>query len=152
QSEQAKMQLDEQKAEADMAMRQQENQQKMELEAAKLELEREKLALERERMAIDREKMTAEGGRADREFAVKSGEMMAPALSPQMDGMLAILTQMQQDHAETTQMMTQGLAQIAQIVAAGDQQIVAAMTQPKELVRDVDGRIAGVRPVQQRVN
>lgn len=133
---QAKQQLEGQKAQADMQMRQQE-----------MALEREKLDLEREKMALDRERMTADGGRADREFAVKSGEMMPPTIAPAMDGMLAALMQMQQSQAESAQMLAQGLAQIAQLVSAGDQRIAAALSAPKMLVRDDAGRPAGVRTV-----
>ncbi|MGL5011499.1 MAG: hypothetical protein ACRC6I_16595, partial [Paracoccaceae bacterium] len=148
QGEQAKLGIEQQKAAADLQMRQQENQAKLQLEAAKLELEREKLAIERERMAMDRERMTTEGTRIDREFAVKSGEMVPPSMAPAMEAVIGALAHMQAQQAEAQQALTQGMAQLAQMVSFGNQEIIAAITQPKELVRDQGGKIVGVRGVQ----
>jgi hypothetical protein len=159
QDSQAKMQLDMQKAQADMQaeaaklnLETQKAQADAQLAAAKLELDREKLAIDRERMAmdrenmlLDRERMATDSGRADREFDLKAG-VIQPALAPAIDGMIAALAEMQQRQAVTAQALAQGLAEVAKIVAAGDERIVAAMSQPKELVRDASGRISGVRP------
>ena len=143
---------------AEMAMKQQEGQAKLQFEGQKAQmdaalsqeqmaLEREKMALEREKMMLEREKMQAEQGRADREFAVKAGEMMPPTIAPAMDGMLAALMQLQQSQAQANEMLASGLAQIAQIVAQGDQRLAAAMTAPKMLIRDDAGRPVGVQTV-----
>jgi hypothetical protein len=42
-------------------------------------------------------------------------------------------------------MLAQGLAQIAQIVSAGDQRIAASLSAPKMLIRDDAGRPVGVQ-------
>lgn len=109
---------------------------KMQLEQAKLQIEREKLQLDRESKQADYRMKTDEtlGKMTEGGDALKGmvSEAVAAAMAEVSAG---------------NQQLAGMMMQIAQMVQQGNSEIVAAMTAPKELIRDEAGRPVGVKTV-----
>lgn len=153
QGEQQKMQMDVQAKQAELQLKQQEAQMRMQLEAEKLAMERERMGMERERMMLDaqtREREFAERD-VDREAAkeqahVKAGIPLGYSFDDDRAQFKAIMDRMNKSDemmARTVEAIAAGQESLAQAIA----QIGEAMTAPKELVRDSNGRPVGVRTV-----
>lgn len=171
---QADMALKRDAATADMALKAKVAEADVMHKAALLGLEREKLAAaERERaerMALERDKMAMQAldGQAragmDRErFEVEKAGLALQGKPVQMadgsegKGLLERLvgeaTEAVRAEAVTSEQRIMGaIEMLAQAIQQANAQIVAAMTAPKELVRDENGRPVGVRIAEQRVN
>lgn len=169
QAKQAEMQMKMQEAQ----MKMQEGQARLQLEGAKVQqdglakeadhmLSQEKLALDRDKLRIEREKLALEAQRLQFDFAQKTGEVadqVAQRIAPDSQQVIgavgtsseAVIAEIQRGQTE----LQQTLESLIQSIAAANQQIVDAMTAPKELVRDDKGRPVGVKTVlgtQQMVN
>jgi len=144
----------------------------------KAQLDQAKMQLDREKMQMDAQNKSAEIGIKQQELALKGAEIELkregkgaeniintgnanPEELAQAFGVAvqAILAEIQQSHAATAQKqddtslllaeaIRSGNEALAQVVSQGNQQVIAAMTAPKELVRDAQGRPSGVRTVQ----
>lgn len=160
----ARLQLDTQKAHAELQLKAQET-------GGKLQIEQQKMHLEKEKHGMDIEAKKAELGLKAQELHMKGQEFhtklgldakklesddrknrldaktkVSPdvALSdPDMsgDGEVTPLAKLITQLGET---LSQGLMQIAQMQAQGNQQVIEAISRPKTVVRDKQGKIQGV--------
>jgi hypothetical protein len=135
---------------------------------AKLQMERERLELEKqekaERLRMDREKHFAElrargmkigeGEDGEMSFATDADElaqrdeMLNQTIAEMQATMQAIAQQSAAMQQQTAQMIAQGQQQLAALMQNMNQQTVKAVTAPKRVVRDAQGRVAGVEVVQ----
>lgn len=135
---------------------------KQEIEALKLEDARETREFERERLQLEREKLTDERttAAADREHneaerAQRAAKLEFDALQMEYEAMqngplsemLARLDQQQADANARFEALLQAQQQQSQAFMAGMQALAEQITRPKRLVRDQQGRPAGVETV-----
>jgi hypothetical protein len=144
QAKQAEMQMAAQEKQAEFGLKQQEMQQSGQVSQMELQLKAEEIALKREELELRRQEIAVEGMRIQGENAAKQGEMagqaaeLATVIAGPLQMALAPLMQMvmasSEKQAADTQQMMQAIAAMA-----------AAMSAPKEIVRDETGRAMGVR-------
>jgi hypothetical protein len=139
-----------QQAQADLELKQQQAQMQAALEAAKLQLERDRLELDRQRLAMDgeRDRVAALGKDAETVGMLSDGSNVIQQAAT-MAAQVA-----QAEIAASEQRIMSSIEMLAQAIGQANQQIIAAMTAPKELIRDGNGRPVGVKTVmgEQRVN
>lgn len=144
QEKQADMQFKVQEKQAELGLKQQELQQKGQISQAELALKERELALKERELALQESQIAVESMRVQGENAAKQGELAGQAgelvtvLAAPLQQALAPLMQMvmasTEKQAADTQQMMQAIAAMA-----------AAMSAPKEIVRDETGRAMGVR-------
>jgi hypothetical protein len=144
QAKQADMQMKVQEKQAEFGLKQQELQQSGQISQAELALKERELALKEREIALQEAQIAVESMRVQGENAAKQGEMagqaaeLATVLAVPLQQALAPLMQMvmasTEKQAADTQQMMQAIAAMA-----------AAMSAPKEIVRDETGRAMGVR-------
>lgn len=124
--------------------------------AAKLQIERERLDLERAKFGLEVQRAQSETTFREREMAA-SEQDAAGKMAQGSEALSGLVEQAFGGILAEIRAGNQGLAEmVAQLGAAmrdGNTQIVAAMTAPKELIRDANGRPVGVRTAagEQRV-
>jgi hypothetical protein len=144
QAKQADMQMKVQEKQAEFGLKQQELQQSGQISQAELALKERELALKEREIALQEAQIAVESMRVQGENAAKQGEMagqaaeLATVIAGPLQQALAPLMQMvmasTEKQAADTQQMMQAIAAMA-----------AAMSAPKEIVRDETGRAMGVR-------
>lgn len=144
QAKQADMQMKVQEKQAEFGLKQQEMQQNGQISQAELALKERELALKEREIALQEAQIAVESMRVQGENAAKQGELAGQAgelvtvLAAPLQQALAPLMQMvmasTEKQAADTQQMMQAIAAMA-----------AAMSAPKEIVRDETGRAMGVR-------
>lgn len=144
QAKQADMQMKVQEKQAEFGLKQQELQQSGQISQAELALKERELALKEREIALQEAQIAVESMRVQGENAAKQGEMagqaaeLATVLAVPLQQALAPLMQMVMASTEKQAADTQ---QVMQAIAA----MAAAMSAPKEIVRDETGRAMGVR-------
>lgn len=145
-----KLQAEQQAKQAELQLKAQETQAKSQESAMRLQLDREKLDLDRARFGLDVQKTQQEHSMREREVAsgeqeaagtmAQGGEVLSGMVAEAFAGVLAEIRAGNQGLAEM-------LVQLGAGIKEGNAQIVGAMTAPKELVRDANGRPVGVKTV-----
>lgn len=138
----AKIGLEREKAMASIQLERQKLQAEMQLKAAELQMKRQDQQMrlvqgERDHMHRGEELQVKREGKGA-ETMVKVGNGMDDAMPGFMQAMAQVMQAMQASNAEQT-------AAILQQIAQGNQQVVAAMTAPKQVMRDEQGRLIGVQ-------
>jgi len=106
---------------------------RLQLDAQKLELDRQKLGLEAQKVAGENQVKAVEAGAKQGEAVAMAGQMMAQVMAQ------AVAPVLESNNAQTAALM--------QAITQGNQAVVAAMTAPKQVVRDETGRPIGVQTV-----
>ena len=106
---------------------------RLQLDAQKLELDRQKLSLEAQKIAGENQVKAVEAGAKQGEAVAMAGQMMAQVMAQAVGPVL------ESNNAQTAALM--------QAITQGNQAVVAAMTAPKQVVRDETGRPIGVQTV-----
>jgi len=149
-----KMKMQAQMDQQNLQAKGQQEQMKMQFEGKKMEQEKyladQNFALEQQRLGVEQEKIKGDVTKAKFDAKTKiTGEsaMMDPELN---DGAMPIADSITQ----LAEAMTQGLVQIAQMQVQSNQaviqsnnQLLEALIAPKVIVRDAQGKAAGVRVV-----
>ncbi len=127
---------------------------KLQLDQAKLQVEARKLALEERRTAIEEARLQADQRMADDDMETKRAEV-AEHLAERKDVMGEAVTEaVGTTIVAVSEQIANGNAMLAQMMAdlkAGNEMVAAsvaaALTAPKEIVKDAEGRPVGVRVV-----
>ena len=149
---QAELQMDGQKLQGDQMVAK-----------GKLQLDGEKLKIEREKLLIDREELKIKAAKAGADIqAQKDGngpqgtvvnhstEIDGKAFAGSMaEAMKALLDQVKQGDMTIIQNQQQNTDALAQVIKSANQNVVAALSAPKEVIRDEQGRPTGI---QARIN
>jgi len=128
---------------AELKLKEQDQQIKAMTEAEKLKLDRERLDLERARFGLDAQTRQAETQARSQEAAgqmAQGGDVLAGLVQ---DAFAPILAEIQNGNTGLASM----IAQLGQAVLGGNEQIVAAMTAPKRVIKDANGRPVGVETI-----
>lgn len=137
-----------QAAEADMSLKVRQAEMQAALDAARLQIERERLELDRQRLALDGERARVDALGKDAETVGQ----LSDGSNVIQQAATAAAQVAQTEIAASEQRIMASIEMLAQAMMTANQQIIAAMTAPKELVRDQNGRPVGVRIAEQRVN
>lgn len=127
---------------------------KAQMDAQKLQLDREKkeaeLALEREKMqmefAREREKLELQRAKQEAELEMRQAQIILQQLS-QLQNNNSQQAQQQQVEGQAQEQqsqLAQAIAVLGQLIAQGQSTTTAVMTAPRRVVRDENGRVAGV--------
>lgn len=156
--EQQRLQLDQGRMQLDQAKLQL-DQDRLQMEAAKAEQELEarrgefeaKLAIDRDRLLIDREKTDVDARVRMAEIAKETGPGTVVSNGLEKDEFGLVIGQVLEGIAERMAdgdaAILNGQAALAEALQRGQAEIVAAISAPKEVVRDKSGRPVGVRVV-----
>jgi hypothetical protein len=119
------------------------------IQAAKLELERQKMQADMARRQLELEmqeqKILAELRMKEAEMVLKQlasvkGNQDAVRQSNEVEGEEA-------SEAQEAGLMVQAVAMLGQLIQQGNSGLQAALSQPKQVIRDQTGRVVGVAPM-----
>lgn len=140
-------------------------QMKMQMDQAKMQAD---MQVQEAKLMLEREKMQADFARKQLELQMQEAKMVAELRMKEAEMVLKQLAQVRSNQNEMQRpdeeesenaseaqeegLMAQAIATLGQLIAQTQQQTAQALAAPKMVIRDADGRVAGVQTIQGQPN
>lgn len=139
-------------------------QMKMQVDQAKMQAD---MQVQEAKLTLEREKMQAEFARKELELQMQEAKMVAELRMKEAEMVLKQLAQVRSNQNEMQQpeeesenaseaqeegLLAQAIATLGQLIVQTQAQTAQALSAPKMVIRDENGRVAGVQTVQEQPN